>query len=157
MHQPRPAQPPDLDPLARLWHDGWMEAHEAHVPAELTRKRTLESFRTRLDGFGDGLRVAGEVGRPLGFCAIREDELDQLFVAPDARGSGLAARLIADGEARLKANGIRRAHLLCVIENARAARFYERQGWIDTGISAEAVQTLDGPFTFEVIRFEKLL
>ena len=153
----RSAQPADLDPLARLWHDGWMEAHLAHVPPALTAKRTLESFRNRLDGFGDCLRVAGDVGTPVGFCAIRDDELDQIFVAPDARGGGVAARLLADGEERLAANGIRRAHLLCVIENARAARFYERQGWTNMGVSVESVQTEDGPFAFKLLRFEKSL
>ena len=153
----RPATPPDLDPLARLWHDGWREAHLAHVPPELTAKRTLASFRARLDGFGDGLRVAGPAGAPLGFCAIRDDELDQLFVAPAARGSGLAARLLADGEARLAANGITRAHLLCVIENTRAAAFYARQGWQNMGVFREAVQTEDGPYRFDLIRFEKTL
>ncbi len=153
----RPVTPNDLDPLARLWHDGWMEAHLAHVPAELTAKRTLQSFRDRLTGFGDDLRTAGPEGAPLGFCSIRDDELDQLFVDPSARGTGLAARLLSDGEARLKANGIARAHLLCVIQNLRAAKFYARQGWEDMGVHREAVQTQDGPFAFDVLRFEKSL
>ncbi len=157
MPDPRHAQPADLDPLARLWHDGWREAHLAHVPPELSAKRTLQSFRSRLEGFGENLRTAGPIGAPLGFCAIRDDELDQLFVAREARGTGLAATLLADGEARLKAQGFRRPHLLCVIQNTRAARFYERHGWENMGISHEAVQTEDGPFAFDVLRFEKSL
>lgn len=155
--EPRPALPADLDPLARLWHEGWREAHLAHVPAELTARRTLQSFRARLESFGDDLRTAGPEGAPLGFCAIRADELDQLFVAPEARGTGLAATLLADGEARLAARGVRRPHLLCVIRNTRAARFYERHGWKNMGISREAVATEDGPFAFDVLRFEKTL
>ena len=152
---PRPAVPSDIGPLTRLWFDGWREAHLEHVPAELTAKRTLESFHNRLLGFGDGLRVAGPTSAPLGFCAIREDELDQLFIAPEARGSGLAATLLEDGEARLAARGIVRAHLLCVIQNERAAKFYERQGWQNMGVFHEAVQTDDGPFRFGLLRFEK--
>ena len=155
--KPRLALPADLDPLARLWHDGWREAHLAHVPHELTAKRTLRSFRNRLAAFGEDLRTAGPAGAPLGFCAIREDELDQLFVAPEARGTGLAATLLADAEARLYAKGVRRPHLLCVIQNARAARFYESQGWENMGIAREAVQTEEGPFFFDVLRFEKSL
>ena len=157
MMTPRPAAPSDIEPLARLWFDGWREAHLDHVPADLTARRTLESFGNRLLGFGDGLRVAGPVGAPLGFCAIREDELDQLFVTPETRGSGLAAILLADGERRLAQQGTARAHLLCVIQNHRAVRFYERQGWTNMGISVEAVQTEDGPFRFELLRFEKNL
>ena len=153
----RSALPEDLDPLARLWRDGWVEAHAAHVPPELTAKRTLQSFRTRLDGFGDRLRVAGPPGAPLGMCVIADDEIDQVFVAPKARGTGLAQALLNDGEARLAANGVTRAHLLCVIENSRAVRFYELQGWENTGPSSEAVYTEDGPFFFDVLRFEKTL
>lgn len=155
MMTPRPADPTDIGPLACLWYDGWQEAHLEHVPAELTAKRTLESFGNRLIGFGEGLRVAGPVGEPLGFCAIRDDELDQLFVAPQTRGSGLAINLLADGERRLAEQGIARAHLLCVIQNQRAIRFYERQGWLNMGVFYEAVQTDDGPFRFDLLRFEK--
>lgn len=153
----RLARPADLDPLAQLWLDGWTEAHAAHVPPELTAKRPLESFRRRLDGYGDGLRVAGPVGAPLGMCVVTGDELDQLFVSPAARGTGLAARLLKDGEARLFAGGVTRAHLLCVIQNTRAAQFYEKHGWQNTGPSLESVYTDDGPFEFEVLRFEKTL
>ena len=157
MQEIRSVAPADIDTLARLWHDGWREAHLAHVPAELTAKRTLASFRARLVAFGDDLRTAGAVGKPLGFCAIREDELDQIFVSRAARGTGLAAALLSDGEARLKDNGIIRAHLLCVIENVRAARFYERRGWENMGVFREPVQTEEGPFVFDLLRFEKTL
>lgn len=152
---PRPMAPPDLVPLAQLWFDGWVEAHADHVPDELIALRTLASFKTRLTGFEDGLRVAGPIGAPLGFCAIRDEKLDQLYVSPRARGSGLAATLLSDGEARLAAKGVRRAKLICLIENTRAAHFYERQGWANKGPSDEVLQTLDGPYPFRLLRFEK--
>jgi hypothetical protein len=44
----RAAQPKEIDQLARLWYDAWQEAHAQIVPAELTRLRTLESFKQRL-------------------------------------------------------------------------------------------------------------
>lgn len=153
----RPATLADLDPLAQLWLDGWTEAHAAHVPPELTAKRPLDSFRRRLDGFDDRLRTAGPVGAPLGLCVVTNDELDQIFVSAAARGTGLATSLLADGEARMAASGVTRAHLLCVIENTRAVRFYERHGWQNAGPSVEAVFTDDGPFKFNVLRFEKTL
>lgn len=156
-HSIRQAEPSDFDPLTALWHSGWIEAHAAHVPPELTARRTEASFRRRLERFGTDLRVAGPVGQPLGFCAIREGQLDQLFVAPEARGLGLARTLLADGEARLVAKGIRRPSLLCVIENLRARRFYEREGWIDLGVQEEVLQTEEGPFPMRLIRFEKTL
>lgn len=153
----RPAAKTELEPLARLWHAGWHEAHAAIVPPELTRTRRLSSFRDRLARMCDDLRVSGPVGAPLGFCAIRGDELYQLFVAPEARGGGMAGMLLADGEARLAARGVRRAVLLCAEGNDRAARFYERSGWENMGLRRESVDTERGPFAFDLLRFERTL
>lgn len=153
--QPRAATRDELDALARLWHAGWTDAHLAIVPAELARRRTLEQFRARLAANLDEVRVIGEVGAPLGFCMLREEELYQLFVAAEARGSGVAARLLADGEQRLAARGIETAWLDCAIGNERAARFYARSGWTRTGTVVSQVPTTDGPFALEVWRYEK--
>lgn len=155
MNDIRPAEPADLAPLARLWYAGWHEAHAAIVPADLTAQRTEASFLNRLENLGDALRTAGPVGKPLGFCAIKGDELYQLFVSPDARGTGLARDLLTDGEARLAARGVARACLLCADGNDRAARFYARAGWTNLGLRRESVDTASGPFFFEVLRFEK--
>jgi GNAT superfamily N-acetyltransferase len=57
----------------------------------------------------------------LGFCIVDHDELDQLFVAREARGGGVAAALIDDAEARIAAGGARVAWLACAISNLRAA------------------------------------
>lgn len=114
--------------LAQLWFDGWQDAHAAILPVELVRLRTRESFEQRLLGGLAEVRVIGPAGAPLGFCMLKEDELYQLFVSVDARGSGVAAALMVDGEARLAAKGFERAWLGCAIGNHRAARFYEKSG-----------------------------
>ncbi len=36
----RAAEAAEVDPLARLWYEGWHDAHAPIVPAELTRVRT---------------------------------------------------------------------------------------------------------------------
>jgi hypothetical protein len=43
----RLAAAPDLDVLARIWHDGWHDAHAALMP-KLVPFRSLDSFRERL-------------------------------------------------------------------------------------------------------------
>ncbi len=154
---PRPAQEADFEPLARLWQEGWIEAHEEHVPPALTRLRTREDFLRRLYEFGDRLRICGPVGAPLGFCAIAGDQLDQLFVAPAARSTGIAATLLSDGEARLAQSGVRRALLDCVIANTRARRFYSRCGWKERGIETAVLDTSQGPFEMDCVVFEKIL
>ena len=153
----RNAEHRELDHLARLWYDGWRDGHAQIVPAELTRLRTLESFRDRLEAALPTVRVIGPPGAPLGFCMVKEDELYQLFVAAPARGSGMAAALIADGEARLAASGVGTAWLACAIGNHRAARFYERCEWRRVGTMVNNLTTLAGIFPLEVWRYEKRL
>ena len=149
----RPALPVDLAPLAALWEAGWHEAHDGHVPEALARLRTTTSFRKRIAALKDDLRTAGPKGDPRGFCAIRDDEIYQLYVSPKARSTGLARRLLADGETRLAESGVTRAFLLCAPGNLRGVRFYERAGWESMGTSLE---TVDG-VTFDLVRFEKTL
>ena len=147
----------DLEPLVTLWHNGWMEAHAAHVPEDLKRLRTRASFAERLIAFGDDARVAGPVGAPLGFCAIDGAEIDQLYVGPSARGSGLARALLEDGAARIRAAGFDTAFLYCEPKNDRAARFYEKCGWRNTGQRVVSLDTSEGPFALPVIIFENSL
>jgi GNAT superfamily N-acetyltransferase len=155
--QVRPAQPTEIDRLASLWYEGWQDAHAAIVPAELTRVRTLESFRHRIRGALTAVRVVGPPGSPAGFCIVKADELYQLFVAAAARGSGVAAALIGDAEARLLASGVETAWLACAIGNERAARFYEKHGWHRAGVMVNRLDTPNGEFLLDVWRYEKRL
>ena len=147
----------EIPALARLWYDGWQDAHAAILPRELARLRTLESFAKRLSAHLDEVRVAGPEGAPTGFCMLKNDELYQLFVSAEARGTGVASVLIDDGEARLAARGYATAWLACAIGNERAARFYRKRGWIDAGLFVSRLETSAGPFDLEVWRFEKCL
>lgn len=101
--------------------------------------------------------VAGPEAAPYGFCTIREDELFQLFVDPKGRGTGVAALLLTDAEARLAARGIATAWLACAIGNDRAARFYEKCGWRRVGTMINAAVTAQGPYPLETWRYEKRL
>jgi ribosomal protein S18 acetylase RimI-like enzyme len=153
----RDAQATDIDRLARVWYDGWRDAHVAIVPAELTRLRTLENFRQRLQEALPDLRVAGPPGAPVGFSIIKEDELYQLYVSAPARGSGVAAALIDDAEARLAERGVETAWLACAIGNDRAARFYEKRGWRRVGTMIDELDATAGHLSLEVWRYEKSL
>jgi ribosomal protein S18 acetylase RimI-like enzyme len=153
----RPAEEAELDHLARVWFDGWQDAHALIVPEGLKRLRTLESFRKRLAAALPNIRVAGPRGPPVGFSLVKDDELYQLFVSAAARGSGIAAALIDDAEARLAANGVKTAWLACAIGNDRAARFYEKRGWRRAGTMMNQAETEAGAFPLEVWRYEKSL
>lgn len=153
----RPAEPSESGVLTRLWYDGWQDGHAAVVPATLTRARTLESFAERMSAGLADVRVIGPHGAPLGFAMLKGDELYQFYVASAARGTGVAAALMADAESQLSAQGVATAWLACAVGNARAAKFYEKSGWSLARTMTSRLDTTDGPFDLEIWRYEKLL
>ena len=153
----RHAEPSELHQIAKIWYDCWQDAHAAILPRELKDDRTLESFRQRLPGLLDDTRVIGPAGQPLGFCTLKGDELYQLYVSAEARGTGAARLLMDDAEQRLATRGVQTAWLACAIGNDRAARFYEKCGWRRVGVVNNPVQLASGPLDLDVWRYEKSL
>jgi GNAT superfamily N-acetyltransferase len=125
------------------------------MPAELTRLRTCESFKERLEARLAEVRVVGPAGAPLGFCMLKGDELYQLYVTPEARGTGVAKVLATEAEDRLSKKGVKTAWLACAIGNDRAARFYEKCAWRRVGAVVIEVETSEGPYPLEVWRYQK--
>jgi putative acetyltransferase len=85
------------------------------------------------------ITVAEASGQMLGFVTVDPAtfDLDQLVVAPEAWGIGVAAALIADAK-RISPDGL---DLHVNTDNARAIRFYEREGFV---ISGEALNWRSG-------------
>ena len=153
----REARISEISQLAKIWYDGWQDAHARILPVELADLRTLESFEERLCAALASVRVAGPADAPLGFCMLKGAELYQLYVSSQARGSGVAAALVVDAEAHLADSGVNTAWLACAIGNDRAARFYEKCGWRLTGTMIEHLEVPSGTFPLEVWRYEKCL
>jgi ribosomal protein S18 acetylase RimI-like enzyme len=153
----RSARKTEVDHLAKVWHDAWHDAHARIVPPELTRVRTFANFRRRLAAALSAVRVIGPLGMPVGFHIVQGDELYQLFVSAEARGTGVARALLVDAETRLAEKDVRTAWLACAIGNERAARFYEKCGWRRVGTVINHLRTEEGPFDLEVWRYEKVL
>lgn len=145
----------EIEVLAKLWHEGWQDAHARILPAQLARYRTLPSFAERLRASLSCVRVAGEPGAPLGFCMVQGDELNQLYVSGSGRGTGVGAALLKEGEARMVASGITQAWLACAIGNERAAKFYRKHGWSQKGTMTQHLSTPNGPFPLVVWRYGK--
>jgi ribosomal protein S18 acetylase RimI-like enzyme len=153
----RSAKESEIATLARIWFDGWQDAHAAILPAALKADRTLESFERRLRADLSQVRVTGAVGAPTGFVMLKADELYQLYVAGEARGLGVAAALTDDAEQLLANAGVETAWLACAIGNDRAARFYEKRGWHRVATMVSQLDTAKGVFPLEVWRYEKEL
>jgi GNAT superfamily N-acetyltransferase len=130
----RPAAAADMAAVADLWHEGWHSGHAGHVPEGLTALRTLEAFHARTaPRVADTTVAVSDAGDLLGFVMVVDDEVEQVFVAPAVRGTGVAAVLLGSAERQVAAAGHAAAWLAVVAGNARARRFYEKGGWVDEG------------------------
>ena len=128
----RPARPDDMADVADIWHVSWHLAHPGHVPEGLTAARTLESFHQRAPLRVQDTTVAEADGRVVGFTMVVGDEVEQVFVDPGQHGRGVAALLLSEAEKRVAVEHDT-AWLAVAAGNARARRFYEKQGWADEG------------------------
>lgn len=147
----------DVVQTAKLWEQGWRDAHIDIVPKGLAVLRTEQSFLERLTTDMGNTRVGRNQSDILGFCTVHGNEIYQMYVGTAARGTGLAQALMQDGEARMRAVGHKMAWLACAIGNDRAARFYDKSGWTNAGIETVDLDTKNGAFAMQIWKFEKRL
>lgn len=84
-------------------------------------------------------------------------ELYMINVAPSAWGKGVASALLASATSGLVLLGHREAILWVLRQNARARRFYEREGWSQEAERRDTIR--ENGFTFDVdeLRYQRLL
>ncbi|WP_350349046.1 GNAT family N-acetyltransferase [Agromyces sp. G08B096] len=140
----RAAVPADAERIAQIWEPGWHAGHDGHVPESLSLLRTSASFRERAARMIDSTRVAVVDDEIVGFTVCSGDEIEQVYLAEEARGSGIAGLMLADAVRVVRAAGHAEPWLAVASGNARARRFYERQGWRDAGPFAYDAQTEHG-------------
>jgi putative acetyltransferase len=126
--QLRPHRTEDEDAAIALWRHTWQVAYPS-IDFAARVKWWRERWRNELVP-NAAIIVAEQAGALTGFVTIdASGYLDQLVVAPDRWGSELAARLVDEAK-RLSPSGIT---LLVNTDNARAIRFYERNGFLRAG------------------------
>lgn len=152
----RPATDGDVPAIAAIWHEGWPDGHAGHVPAELGRHRTLPLLTALVAERVRTTQVAVVDGRVVGFVTIRRDEVEEVYVARDARGRGVVTALLEAGEAAIAAHHDE-AWLAVVAGNVRARRSYERHGWRDAGPFTYQADTEAGRFDVPAHRYVKAL
>ena len=127
MPTPRPCRgPAEYPTLVAIWRSAVAATHGFLAPAD---RDEIES-RLASDYFPQvTLTVIDVDGTPVGFAGIAGDGLEMLFVDDEHRGTGLGSILldaaIADGVRRVDVNE----------ENADAAAFYRRRGFVVAGRS----------------------
>ena len=148
MIQVRAAVPQDADAVARVHVRAWQSAYRGLITQEFLDSLTPEA-RARRYNFGQvGLHV------PVTLVAVRDDnisgfatsglcrdtdladfgELMAIYVDPSQLGCGIGRLLIGAARDRLRGLGVAGAALWVLKDNARARRFYERDGWRPDGV-----------------------
>ena len=114
----------DRAATARLWLESWRSTG-LPVARLATEAGNYQRIAHELAG-GWAAYLAWDSDRLVGFLALKPDTgcLDQLFVLPEAQGSGVGPTLLDFAKERLP-NGL---WLRTAADNLRACRFYERHG-----------------------------
>jgi putative acetyltransferase len=133
----RPYAPADEDAVIELWRRTWQQAYPRI------------DFTARLDWWRQRWRdelvpaatitVAEAGGQMIGFVTVDPStfDLDQIVVAPETWGMGVATALMAEAK-RISPAGL---DLHVNTDNTRAIGFYEKHGFV---ISGEAINWRSG-------------
>lgn len=155
----RLAEATDQADIVRLWHQGWHDAHAALVPPEVLAFRTIDHFSTWLAEARDAFYVAVDT-ELRGFVSVKDAEIVKLYVGRNARGQGVAHKLLSFAETKLSESGVREAELFCTAGNSRAENFYLREGWTLSETSEDHLWMPEGittRFAVQTHRFQKNL
>ncbi|MDB5547888.1 MAG: putative acetyltransferase [Tardiphaga sp.] len=118
----------DQEPSIALWLETWKRAYPS-IDFDARVAWWRERWRDELVPHARVI-VGEHRGAMAGFVTIdNAGYLDQLVVGPSHQGSPLATALVEEAK-RLSPDGVT---LKVNADNARAIRFYERNGFVDIG------------------------
>lgn len=141
----RDATPEDAASIAAVHVASWQAAYRHSVPTDvldaMTAADRIPAWRLRLamaPSRAAHVLVAELGGAIVGLAGTRlraeanadAGELLQLYVHPDAFGTGAAQALHDAVLDRLRSDGCTIAQLDVEVDNQRARRFYQRNGWL---------------------------
>ena len=125
----RPYSAADETACIALWERSWQQVYPE---IDFTARRGWWRERWRDELVPQTSIVVAECGGAMsGFATVdcSSGYLDQIVVAPDQWGSGIGQKLLDEAK-RLSPS---RLDLTVNTDNARAIRFYERQGFVRAG------------------------
>ncbi len=137
------------EPLLDVWVTSW---HATMPQIDFDARRAW--FVDHLKGLhANGAQTVCAIAGSdlLGFVTIdpQTGHLDQLAVAPEQFGSGLAIQLLDEARARSS----KAVYLDVNCDNNRACRFYQRQGFV---VDGEGVNPRSGLKTWRMVSGKKL-
>ncbi len=125
----RPYTAADEDAAIELWRRTWQQ-HYPHLDFSARLDWWRERWRSELVPVAQVV-VAEDNGVMIGFVTIdvKTGYLDQIVVAPEAWGGGIAKALLDEAKRRSPTC----IELLVNKDNARAIGFYEKHGFVYAG------------------------
>ena len=164
----RSAEPGDELAVARVHVRSWQVGYRGLLPDDYLDNLRPEERATRYTfGSTDPSRpatvLAIQQGAICGFATIApardadaqgRGELRALYVDPNNWGQGVGVALIAAARRRLAQQGFGTAILWVLDSNARAYRFYSKDGWLADG--ARRMEKLWGVLVQE-LRYQRTL
>lgn len=167
----RPAVPADARGIAEVHVASWQGGYRGLLPQPMLdglhpdqRVGRWAASLEHTDWPRCGALVAEDAAGVLGFVhlwptvdadqdPLRVGQVSSLYVRPEAWGRGVGARLMASAVDVL-ADAFDSATLWVLGSNARAIRFYTRQGWTPDG---EVKDDVIGGATVEELRYRREL
>jgi putative acetyltransferase len=125
----RPYSPADEDAAIELWRRTWAQ-HYPHIDFNARVGWWRERWRNELLPVARVVMALNDEAM-VGFVTVdpKTKYLDQIVVAPEHWGSGIALALLDEAK-RLSPDGL---ELLVNKDNARAIRFYQKHGFVYAG------------------------
>lgn len=144
----RDAAPADLPAVDAIFRTSFVatfgQLYQPHDLAAFLDQFTPEAWAQELATPGMAFRIAEDEAGAFGFCKIGPVtlpveagpptlELRQLYLLERGHGTGAAQALFDWAAASARAQGAARMVLSVYVDNHRARRFYERQGFAEIG------------------------
>lgn len=138
----RDAEPSDVPAIEAAyllsWRAGYADLLPPEVLEERARQRRSYDWLDAIESHSSEVLVAVANGAVVGVVQAAEarggdrdlPEITMLYVVPSSWGGWVAKDLLAAGTRWIRGQGHRAARLRVVEEQARARRFYEREGWV---------------------------
>ena len=124
-----------LAPEARLCLEAYYAELARRFPGGFEVSRSRDPEAAQMSAPRGAFLVASAEGQPLGCVGLKGGaefaEIKRLWVSPQARGQGLARRLMAAAEARARELGVALLRLDSNHALPEAAALYRRDGWTE--------------------------
>lgn len=146
--------------IGKLYESSWKYAYKGILPQDYLDHIPMGQWVDSINGAGLNSLVLIDQGRIIGtasFCKSRWEmysdygEVVSIYFLPDYIGKGYGRLLLGKCIEELKQSGFNKVLLWVLEDNHRARKFYEKYGFIYSGISMDA--TIGGKDVREVLYF----